>query len=191
MGLLILGLLIWCIVHFIPGLAPGLRAGLIEKLGEAPYKIAFTLLLILAIVFMVWGWRTSDPALIYIPPSWGVAAAGLLVTVAFILLAASNTRNNIKRFIRHPQLSGIVLWSIGHLAANGDSRSVILFGIFGLWAIAEIFVINRRDGVWVKPDPAPLAKDITVVIIGIAVMLVFVFIHPYLFGVSPIPRSLY
>ena len=187
MNLLNLGLVIWCLVHFIPGAAPRLRAGMINTIGEAPYKIAFTLLLILAIVFMVWGWRSSELALIYIPPHWSYTVTGLLVTGAFILMAAGNTRNNIKRFIRHPQLSGILLWSAGHLLANGDNRSVVLFGVFGLWAIAEILLINRRDGAWQKPDPVPLAKDIVVIIIGIIAAVVFVFIHPYLFGVSPIP----
>ena len=44
--------------------------------------------------------------------------------------------NNVKRLLRHPQLTGVALWGIGHLLANGESRSIILFGGLGAWAIA-------------------------------------------------------
>ena len=98
---------------------------------------------------------------------------------------ASNVPNNIRRVIRHPQLTGVILWSVGHLISNGDSRSLVLFGGIGIWAVIEILLINRRDAEWIKPQPVPFPKNIVLVVIGVVAYLVLVFVHQWLFGVSP------
>ena len=46
---------------------------------------------------------------------------------------------------------------MSHLLANGDGRSIVLFGGLGLWAVVAIVAINRRDGAWQKPEPQPRA----------------------------------
>ena len=93
-------------------------------------------------------------------------------------------KTNIKRFIRHPQLTGVVVWAIAHLLANGDSRSVVLFGGLGVWAVIAIFTINNRDGEWERPEPVPAAKDITLVAIGAVLTAVVAYFHEYLSGVA-------
>jgi hypothetical protein len=45
---------------------------------------------------------------------------------------------------------------------------------------------TRRDGAVAPPAPRPLAKEIRVAAIGCVAFAVFLFAHPYLFGVSPI-----
>ena len=75
--------------------------------------------------------------------------------MGFILFFAAYPPTNVKRLLRHPQLTGVALWGVGHLLANGESRSIVLFGGLTLWAIAEIVVINRRDGARDKPAPVP------------------------------------
>ena len=96
-------------------------------------------------------------------------------------------KTNVKRFIRHPQLTGLVIWAAGHLLANGDNRSLVLFGMLGLWAIVEMMLISRREGAWARPDPMPLTGEIRPVVAGLVIFAAFLFAHPYLFGVSPIP----
>ena len=66
-------------------------------------------------------------------------------------------------------------------------RSVVLFGLLGIWALIEMLLINRREGAWSRPDPVPLKAEIRPVVIGLVIFVVFLFAHPYLFGVSPIP----
>ena len=92
---------------------------------------------------------------------------------------------NVKRVLRHPQLTGLIVWAIGHLLANGDILSVVLFGGLGVWAVAEIVLINRREGAWVKPEPVPISAEIRPVLIGLVVFVALFAAHPYLFGVSP------
>lgn len=182
-----LGVVLWSGIHFIPSLAQGMRVLLIERLGDTPYKIAFTLGIVLSIVLMVVGWRSTDPIGVYSPPTWGAPLGSFLVLIAFILFGAAHGKTNVKRFIRHPQLAGLVIWAVGHLLANGDSRSILLFGVLGLWALIEMQLINSREGAWTRPDPTPLVGEIRPIVTGLVIFAVFLFAHLYLFGVSPIP----
>lgn len=186
MAWLWLGVIVWSVVHAMPALAPGFRASLIERLGDGPYKGGFALTIVASIVLMVIGWRSAAANIVYEPPAWGRHLAMLLMLIAFLLFAFSHGKSNLKRFIRHPQMTAVIVWAIAHLLANGDSRSVTLFGVLGLWAVAEMVLINRRDGEPVLPEPRPLSAELKPVIIGVVIYIVFVIAHPYLFGVSPL-----
>jgi len=183
MGLLITGLLMWCAVHLFPSVAAGTRTSLVNKFGLGPYKACFAMLIIISIVIMVFGWRSIEPSDIYIPPAWVRHATYLLVLLTFILFVAAKRKTNIKRVLRHPQLTGLVLWSIGHLFANGDNRSLVLFIALGLWAILEMIIINRRTGAWVKPAPVPVKSDFITVFGGLILFAVLFLAHPYLTGI--------
>ena len=187
MMLLVIGVLLWSGMHLFPCVAVEPRKLLIGRMGEQPYKGVFALTLVAAIVMMVLGWRSSVPYGIYSPPAWSAPAANLLMIVALVLFVASTVPTNLKRVIRHPQLTGFAIWAGAHLLANGDRRSLILFGGLGLWAVLAILSINRRDGAWVKPDPLPMTAEVKPLAIAIVAFAVLFFAHPWLFGVSPLP----
>jgi uncharacterized membrane protein len=162
-----------------------MRRSLVARLGDTRYRGLFSLLIVASILLLVLGWRAATPAMIYQPPAWGHGAALVLMLAALILFAASGLPTNIKRFIRHPQLTGVATWAIAHLLCNGDDRSAVLFGGIGLWALIEILVINRREGPWQKPPALPLGADIKPLVGGVLGYVVLLLAHPYLFGVSP------
>jgi len=185
---LYLGVFLFVMVHFVPGLAPGLRNNLIQRLGENPYKGVFSLALILSIVFMVIGWRSATPQHVYVPPSSGTPLTSVLMLFSVMLFGAAQQPTRIKRYIRHPQLTGMAVWSGSHLLSNGDSRSLVLFGGLGTWALIEMLLINRREGAWRRPYPPALSVEIRGIVISAVVFFVLVYLHPYFAGVSPIPR---
>ncbi|MDH3589058.1 MAG: NnrU family protein [Gammaproteobacteria bacterium] len=182
MLMLVLGVLLWALVHSSKRLAPGVRAGIIERIGENPYKGIFSLLIIGSLVLIVFGWRGSVPYSVYRPPQWGHGATVLLMLPALILFVSSNMPTNIKRLLRHPQLAGLALWAIAHLLGNGDRRSVVLFAGLALWAIAEILLINWREGAWQRPPAVARKQDLKPVIIGLVVFAVLAWLHPYFTG---------
>ena len=183
---LVIGVLLWSVMHFLPALDAGFRKSLIGKLGENPYKGIFSLLMALSIYLVISGWKATTPELLYQPPVWGRHATSLLMLFGFILFFAPYPKNNIKRFLRHPQLTGLVCWGAGHLLSNGEARSVILFGGLAAWSVIEILLLNRRDGPRTMPDSVPIKNDIGLFILGIAVYAIVLFNHQWLFGVSPI-----
>jgi uncharacterized membrane protein len=182
---LALGVLLWSFAHFIPSLFASPRRRLVERFGENAYKGLFLLLMILAIYLLVSGWRAAVPEWVYPPPTWGRHVTALLLLVGFILFFAPYPPNNIRRLLRHPQLTGVILWGVGHLLANGEARSIVLFGGFTVWAVLEMVLINRRDGAWTRPEPAPRKNDVLLVAGGVAVYLLVAFSHRWLFGFSP------
>ena len=188
MAWLVLGVLVWSGVHFIPMAARPLRAACIERIGEGPYKGIFALSLVGAIVLMVTGWGRTAPVPLYTPPGFGATLASPLMLVAFALFAASAVPTNLKRVLRHPQLTGFALWAATHLLANGDRRSLVLFGGLGLWAVVSILLLNRRDGAWQKPEPVPWSAEVKPLVGGIVGFALLYFAHTWLFGVSPAPR---
>lgn len=183
---LVLGVLLWSFMHFLPAVDAGLRKSLIAKLGENPYKGIFALLMALSVYLMISGWKATIPELVYAAPAWGRHGTALLVLIAFVLFSAPYPANNFKRILRHPQLTGLACWGIGHLLSNGELRSIVLFGGLAAWAVVEMLLINRRDGAWTRPDPAPVKNDILLVVAGIVIYAIFLFSHQWLFGVSPI-----
>ena len=60
MGLLIAGLLIWSLVHFVPSLAQSLKQDTISRIGENGYKTVFTLLMFSALALIIFGWRSTE-----------------------------------------------------------------------------------------------------------------------------------
>jgi uncharacterized membrane protein len=189
MTLLIIGVVLWSAAHLFHALAPGLRESLIGRFGEKPWKGAMALLIVVALVLIVMGWKAAPPVSVddylYAPPAWGRHATALLVLIAFVLFGASHGRNNIRRLVRHPQLTAVILWGAGHLLANGETRSVVLFGGLAAWALVSIPLINRREGPRTAPEAAPFKKDVIAVVAGLVVYAVFAGAHQWLFGFSP------
>ncbi|MHA1158125.1 MAG: NnrU family protein [Alphaproteobacteria bacterium] len=188
MILLATGLMIWCSVHLVPSVAPQLRTAIIHRIGKEVYAAAFSTLVISSIVIMIFGWRlAADYWFVYVPPDWGRPASFVLVAAAFLLFGTAHEKTNVKQYVRHPLLWGFTLWSSGHLLANGESRSVLLFAVLSVWALAEIWLINRRDRVWVKPAPVALKWELIPLLAGPAAFFAVLYLHEFLIGVSPLP----
>ena len=183
MPIMIAGIALWSIVHLVPAVAPGFRQALVSRLGEKAYKGLFALAIVVSLVLIVIGWRATPPQVVYAPPPWGRPAAIVLMVVAVYLFGAARRPAVVKRFIRHPQLTGLVTWSIAHLLANGDHRSVTLFGGLGVWAVLEIIAINRRDGAWTRPAAPALSRELLGIAITLLVFGFLVLVHPRIAGV--------
>ena len=182
MTLLIGGLLLFTVAHLFPGACPGPRKQLVDKLGSNPYRGLFTLVIVASLAIIVFGWKAAPPANLYAAPLHSGPIMSALVFVSFVLFVASQSKTNIRRFVRHPQMAAVLFWSAAHLLANGETRSVILFGGLGIWAIVEMLLCNRRDGTWQKP--APVAKSLDAVTLAIAAVgfaLIWYF-HQAIFG---------
>jgi uncharacterized membrane protein len=83
----------------------------------------------------------------------------------------------------------MLTWSVAHLVSNGDSRSLVLFGGLGGWALVEMIVINRRDGAWIKPEPAGMPRSLIPLAIGAVAWVLLAFLHPWIAGVPALVRG--
>lgn len=183
MLLITLGLLCWCTAHFIPTLLPGLKRQLVSRLGPKGYRGIIAIGVFTGLALIIFGWRTTTPTFLFALPPGFRHFGYLLILIAIILIGAANYPTRIKRFVRHPMLTGTALWSFTHLLLNGDSRSVLLFTTLGIWSVAEIVLINRRDGEWHKPPAPPASREIVGIIISLVVFSLLAYFHRFFTGI--------
>jgi len=182
MWLLLIGVLLFCLTHLVPSIIPGVKAGLVSTLNDNGYKGVFSLALVMGIACIVLGWRSADVTFVYQPdPALRGLALGLIV-LAFLLMVAASRQTRLKHFVRHPQLTGLLLWACGHLLLNGDNRSLVLFGALAVWSCVEIITINRREGTWIKSDVPTWGSEVVTGVITGVVIIVLLALHPYFAG---------
>jgi uncharacterized membrane protein len=186
MLVLILGLIVLLGTHAVRMLAPGFRDA---QLAANPrrWKIGYSVVSALGLVLVIVGWviyRPLAPEVIDVP-AWGRHLTQLLVLAAFILVLASFLpAGRIKATLRHPLMIGVALWAFGHLLANGDLASLILFGAILLFMLVDLVAVFGRKA----PAPAfeAVQHDIVAVVGGLLAYALFAFVlHEMLFGVSP------
>jgi uncharacterized membrane protein len=187
MGLLIIGVLLWAVVHLYPSIFPERRSQLMERLGSK-YQGIFALTIVFSILLIVLGWRSTVPNPVYDIPSWGRHLNMLTMFIAILLLGAGSATgiSRIKQYIRHPMLMGFIIWGVGHLFANGDIRSVILFGGMTIWGIISLFTISRNEGAWVKPSEVAGVKREGILLVITVVLYLVLFISHRWFAGMPI-----
>jgi uncharacterized membrane protein len=187
--LLILGVLLWAVTHLFIALGAQTRSQVITKIGLWPYKGLFSLTLVGALVLIVMGWKALPSGVLYVPPLVMRNVTMLLMPFAVILFFSARMPTDIKQLIRHPQLTGVKLWAFAHLLSNGETRSVILFGGLLAWAVAEVIVINRRDGAWTKPAPVGMAKTAISAVIGLLLTTALMYGHQWFTGMPLFTRG--
>ncbi len=157
---LIAGIIVWFVAHGFKALFPKLRAKITERLGEEKSRSPFATGILIAFILIIYGWRHADSSFSLYDPSPVLLMPGILLMVlAFYSFIASTAGVRLLRWNRHPQLSGMFLWGIGHLMTNGEVRSVILFGGLSVWALTLMPLINKRDGAFTRLAPANVKTE--------------------------------
>ena len=180
MNLLILGIIIFFSIHLVP-ISP-LKSILINRLGENKYKGLYSLIALVGLLIIIYGFGHADFYHVWDPLPYSREIAIALMPISMVLLVAANMQTNIKRYIKHPMLVAILVWSFVHLIGNGDLRSIILFASFGVYALIDI-IFSKKVLTTNNTTNYTLAKDIIVIIIGLLIYAVIVYFHQYIAGV--------
>jgi uncharacterized membrane protein len=192
LAIMIVGLAVFLGAHTFTTLRTR-RAALIARIGERPYKGLYALVSLVGILLIGYGfasYRAAGMIAVWDPPRWFRHVNNLLLWPAFVCIAAAYIPGDIKRVLKHPMLVGIKLWALGHLIANGDLGSIVLFGSFLLWA-----GYDRASFKWRSDPGAPdfglggRDCDTIAVIVGTLLFLALGFwFHPYVIGVPAFVR---
>lgn len=186
MELLIAGLALFIAIHVVPTLG-GIREALVARLGEQPWKLVHTAITVGAIVLIVLGWKRSPYEVVYEPPAWGRHLTMLLMFVVFWLLVGRRMGSNLKRWTAHPMLWGVVLWAGAHLLANGDRRSLVLFGTMAGYSLFAMWWQEKRGKARKATEVWPMRSEFYAFCATLAVYVVFVAAHRWISGVSLFP----
>jgi len=181
MSLLIAGLALFLGTHLLPAVPPA-RDAAVGALGAHRYKALFALASAAGLVLIVFGYAQSDARdRLFDPFPAAIALAPFVMTASFILLAAANMRGYLRRWLQHPMLLGLLLWSWVHLLANGDRTGTVLFGAFFAYAVIDLASAVARNAV--KPFEPEARFDLIAVGAGTVAALAVMAFHRVLFGV--------
>ena len=189
MGLvvMILGLVLFLGIHVFVTRRDA-RADVIAQIGEGGYKIGFSVISLLGLALIIWGfatYRATGWIDVWYPPLWIKHLTIALMLPAVIMVAASYIRGRIYTTLKHPMLAGVKLWALSHLLANGDLGSIILFGSFLAWAVFDRISLKRRADSGAPPIPVGgVGNDAIAVAVGLVAYLALGFaFHPVVIGV--------
>jgi uncharacterized membrane protein len=186
MTLLITGLVLFFAAHLAPT-APGLRDGMVERIGLNPYKLAFSLASLAGLVLICMGVSAfrGTPADIHLwsPPLWTRHLAFALMLFAFVSIVSAYIPSHIRDRVRHPMLLAIKIWAAAHLLANGDLLALLLFGSFLAFAVFDRISVKRRALAPQAPTQG-YAGDAAAVLIGVALWAATLF---WLHGLAGVP----
>ena len=187
LALEILGLVVFLGTHVFVTMRDH-RAAVVARIGEWRYRGLFSLVSIVGIVLIGYGfaaYRAAGPIMVWYPPGWTRHIVVALMWPASICVAAAYIPGNIKRVLKHPMLVGVKTWAFAHLCANGDLGGIILFGSVLAWAVYDRITLKHRKDAGAPPIPVGGAKnDLIAIVVGTTIYLALGFVfHPVVIGV--------
>lgn len=180
---LVFGLVLWTLAHIFKRVAPGPRASLQNRMGDASKGI-FAVAILAALALIIIGFRTAPHIPVYEPPTFLRHVNNLLMLIAVALFGLGNSRSRFRGMLRHPMLTGGTVWAVAHLLANGDLASVFLFGWILLWTIAQMQLINIAEPDYTPLEPGTAAGDLRLGVITLVIYAAIAGVHTWL-GYSP------
>ena len=148
MTLLVAATLTFLATHFVT--STPLRPALVRVMGEWPYRGVYSLVAFVTLGWMIWAYMQTPRELLF--TGWRNAPY-VVMPLVFVLIACGYWRNptmvgadrllqstdparGLIRITRHPLMWGIMLWAASHIAARGDTKSLVFFG--GLLLVAGV-----------------------------------------------------
>lgn len=194
MTLLILGLALFLATHAVT-MKRDLRQHMIDRLGATGFKAIYSVAALLGLLLIIYGfgqYRANHWINIWMPPVWTKHLALLLLLPVFVLLAASGRPGWIQSKTKHPMLLAVKIWATGHLLANGDLGSMLLFGAMLAWAVmARISAKKRPEEIARSAASTAVtfgANDMIALLVGAGLYVAMIlWLHPLLIGVAVLP----
>ncbi len=215
-----LAFLVFFLSHSIP-VQPLLKSKLVTRLGASGFSIAYSLLSLGTLYWLLlatsrapfvelWQWQLWQnhvPIVAMLIALW-IAAMSVGRPNPFSFGGARNetfapAKCGLVKWIRHPLLIAMLIWSLAHIVPNGDLAHMLLFGSFSCFSLFGVWAVDRRKKTamglseWsrLKQESRrqsellpgmPFIEVATRTFFGLAAYAVLLFSHSFLFGVSPI-----
>lgn len=156
---LTLALSSFLVLHLMP-VVPGMREGIVNRIGRRPYILVHSSISTLALVWVIVATLQAPTVLLWPMDGWQAWVPVTLTPLALFLVLAGllspnplsltirhgdvGSQSGIVRITRHPVFWGALIWAVSHLVPNGDLRSVLLFGSMAALAVAGFGLGDRR-----------------------------------------------
>lgn len=191
MLVMVIGLIVFFAMHTVPTNVD-LKNGLIARFGASGYRTIFGVISLIGLALIVLGFHKlqlhpGKNPILWDPPVFMRHIALPLMLIASIALVAGFIRSHIQAALKFPFLVAVKAWALGHLLANGDLASLVLFGSFLAYGVYARITYKRSGGHGaLYKGSGPWINDLIVVVLGAALYAAIVFfLHALVIGVSP------
>ncbi|MEI6158693.1 MAG: NnrU family protein [Roseococcus sp.] len=185
MILLLLASLLWVGVHVgIAGTA--MRGRLVGMLGEAGFRIVYSLVSVVSITLLVMAWQTAPVVPLWYIPDWSRWVMALLMLPILLFFVASVATPNptavagkldeagprgIQRITRHPMLWSFAGWAALHLIAKGNLAGALFFGAFLVTSLVGMPSIDKKlaalqPAMWARLVPTTSVLPFLAILVG-------------------------
>lgn len=204
--------------HALP-VRPPLRPWLVSWLGARGFTFAYSALSVAVLAWLIQAAGRAPFVPLWPWALWRAHLAVAIMAGVCVILALTLGRPNpfsfggarndrfdprhpgMVRWVRHPVLLALALWAAAHGIANGDLAHVILFALFGGFALIGGRIVDRRkqremgdrwQALWqaTRSGPVPLRVSPGLMLrlcAGGALFAVLLALHPVVIGVPPLP----
>lgn len=215
----IVAIIAFFISHTVP-VRPGVRSALVQRMGARGFTLGYSALSLTVLAWVIAAAGRAPYLELWPRAPWQnyvvLVAMGVVCVVLALAIGKPNPfsfggqrtedfdpcKPGVVRCTRHPLLLALGIWAFAHMVPNGDLAHVILFGIFGTFALIGQRIIDRRKqrqmgAEWVELRERLRATRLkatwqftrqTCARLSIAVVVYagLLFLHPWLFGVNPL-----
>ena len=159
--------------------SPPLRALLVAKLGEGPFRALYPVVAAGGLVWSILAWQAAPYVELWPAMAWARMLPNLVMPFAAVLLVAGLSTPNptavgaeaaaddprgprgILTVTRHPMMWAFGLWALAHIPANGDQASLVLFAGIAVLAFAGMAALDvkKREQFGSKWGPIALTTS--------------------------------
>lgn len=155
--------------HMIPAL-PGPRGWLMARLGRRGYLVAFSLLSIGLLYWLIVAAGRAPYVHLWDQPGWSRWLVNIAMPLAILVGALAAGMSGL--------VVAFALWAGAHLVANGDLAHAVFFGGMGVFALSGV----ARSGL-----PGTFRVRWQRIVLAVLVWAALLHLHPLVIGVSPLP----
>lgn len=137
------------------------RGRLIGQLGEAGFRLAYSLVAFVTLGLMIWAYSHADNIPLWTAPDWAWSAGSVVMLLASMLLVGSFMGNpafphpgaeklaamparGVFAITRHPMNWSFTLWALVHLSIYGSPRNLIVAAGILILALAGSIGQDRK-----------------------------------------------
>ncbi len=160
MAELLISLGVFIAFHIVPAIAP-VRRVLVSAVGLKVYIVGYSFLSLALLAWVSWAYVNADTTVLWSQWPWTRWVPALVMPVSCLMLVSTLSEPNalsvgvradqfdparpgIVSITRHPLIWALALWALAHLAPNGDTASLLLFGLFAVLALFGPWSLDRK-----------------------------------------------
>ncbi|WP_201861255.1 NnrU family protein [Microvirga soli] len=150
-------LAVFVAAHVIPA-SPGLRARLIDAMGRSTYLIAYSILSLVLLGWLIVAAQRADTVWLWDPAPWQWHVPFIAMPVAAFLFVAGLMAANplsislrsgaepgpVTAVTRHPVLWAFLIWAVAHIPPNGTVVALLLFSAMVLFSLLGFVLLDVK-----------------------------------------------